>query len=31
MRNYFRVKGIMDDADKLNTTSMFLTDIALLW
>ncbi|MFQ6664360.1 hypothetical protein Gotur_031507 [Gossypium turneri] len=31
MEHYFRAKGIVDDADKVNTTSMFLTDIALLW
>ncbi|MBA0878863.1 hypothetical protein Goshw_020767 [Gossypium schwendimanii] len=31
MENYFRAKGIVDDAVKVNTTSMFFTDIALLW
>ncbi|MFQ6667960.1 hypothetical protein Gotur_033802 [Gossypium turneri] len=31
MENYFRAKGITNDAIKINTTSMFLTDIALLW
>ncbi|MFQ6651858.1 hypothetical protein Gotur_024018 [Gossypium turneri] len=31
MENYFRAKGIMEDAVKVNTVSMFLTDIALLW
>ncbi|MBA0875188.1 hypothetical protein Goshw_027619 [Gossypium schwendimanii] len=31
MKNYFRAKGIVDDAVKVNTASMFLTDIALLW
>ncbi|MFQ6630601.1 hypothetical protein Gotur_009813 [Gossypium turneri] len=31
MENYFRAKGIMDDEVKVNTASMFLTDIALLW
>ncbi|MFQ6655984.1 hypothetical protein Gotur_026285, partial [Gossypium turneri] len=31
MENYFRAEGIMDDAVKVNTPSMFLTDIALLW
>ncbi|MFQ6626344.1 hypothetical protein Gotur_005960 [Gossypium turneri] len=31
MENYFRAKGIMDDVVKVNTASMFLTDIALLW
>ncbi|MBA0556443.1 hypothetical protein Golob_026544 [Gossypium lobatum] len=31
MEKYFYAKGIMDDAVKVNTTSMFLTDIALLW
>ena len=31
MENYFRAKGIMEDAVKVNTASMFLTDIALLW
>ncbi|MBA0878835.1 hypothetical protein Goshw_029414 [Gossypium schwendimanii] len=31
MENYFRAKCIMDDAIKVNTASMFLTDIALLW
>ncbi|MBA0649782.1 hypothetical protein Goklo_017306 [Gossypium klotzschianum] len=31
IENYFRTKGITNDAIKVNTTSMFLTDIALLW
>ncbi|MFQ6640103.1 hypothetical protein Gotur_015263 [Gossypium turneri] len=31
MEHYFRAKGIMDDAVKVNTASMFLTDIVLLW
>ncbi|MFQ6665887.1 hypothetical protein Gotur_032447 [Gossypium turneri] len=31
MENYFRAKVIVDDAVKVNTASMFLTDIALLW
>ncbi|MBA0877119.1 hypothetical protein Goshw_022262 [Gossypium schwendimanii] len=31
MENYFRAKGIVDDVVKVNTDSMFLTDIALLW
>ncbi|MFQ6620844.1 hypothetical protein Gotur_002103 [Gossypium turneri] len=31
IENYFCAKGIMDDAVKVNTASMFLTDIALLW
>ncbi|KAH1046408.1 hypothetical protein J1N35_037192 [Gossypium stocksii] len=31
MENYFRAKGITDDAVKINTASMFLTNIALLW
>ncbi|MBA0738677.1 hypothetical protein Gogos_012007 [Gossypium gossypioides] len=31
MKNYFRAKGIVDDAVKVNTTSIFFTDIALLW
>ncbi|MFQ6662985.1 hypothetical protein Gotur_030665, partial [Gossypium turneri] len=31
MEHYFRAKGIVDDADKVNTASMFLTDIVLLW
>ncbi|MFQ6624819.1 hypothetical protein Gotur_003232 [Gossypium turneri] len=31
MENYFHVKGIVDDVIKVNTASMFLTDIALLW
>ncbi|KAK8271509.1 hypothetical protein V6Z12_D11G267000 [Gossypium hirsutum] len=31
MEHYFRAKGIVDDAVKVNTASMFLTDIALLW
>ncbi|KAH1129217.1 hypothetical protein J1N35_000595 [Gossypium stocksii] len=31
MENYFRAKGIMDDADQVKTASLFLNDIALLW
>ncbi|MBA0570909.1 hypothetical protein Golob_004509 [Gossypium lobatum] len=31
MENYFRAKGITDDAVKVNTTLMFLTNIAFLW
>ncbi|MFQ6635420.1 hypothetical protein Gotur_012083 [Gossypium turneri] len=31
MENYFRAKGIMDGAVKVNIASMFLTDIAFLW
>ncbi|MBA0644481.1 hypothetical protein Goklo_028635 [Gossypium klotzschianum] len=31
MENYFCAKGIVDDVIKVNTASMFLTDIALLW
>ncbi|MBA0844592.1 hypothetical protein Goarm_023311 [Gossypium armourianum] len=31
MENYFYAKGIVDDAVKVNTASMFLIDIALLW
>ncbi|MBA0575865.1 hypothetical protein Golob_023802 [Gossypium lobatum] len=31
MENYFRTKGIVDDAVKVNTALMFLTDITLLW
>ncbi|MBA0610857.1 hypothetical protein Godav_011627 [Gossypium davidsonii] len=31
MENYFHAKGIMDDVIKVNITSMFRTDIALLW
>ncbi|KAK5832319.1 hypothetical protein PVK06_016120 [Gossypium arboreum] len=31
MENYFRAKGIVDDADKVQTASLFLIDIALLW
>ncbi|KAK5843420.1 hypothetical protein PVK06_005877 [Gossypium arboreum] len=31
MENYFHAKGIMDDAAKVNTASLFLTDIVLLW
>ncbi|MBA0880951.1 hypothetical protein Goshw_022460 [Gossypium schwendimanii] len=30
IENYFHAKGIVDDAVKANTFSMFLTDIALL-
>ncbi|MFQ6645031.1 hypothetical protein Gotur_019196 [Gossypium turneri] len=30
MEHYFHAKGIVDDADKVNIASMFLTDIALL-
>ncbi|MBA0861275.1 hypothetical protein Goshw_026285 [Gossypium schwendimanii] len=31
MENYFRAKDIVDDTVKVNTASMFLTDIMLLW
>ncbi|MBA0608581.1 hypothetical protein Godav_020779 [Gossypium davidsonii] len=31
MKNYFRAKGIVDDAVKINTTSVFLINISLLW
>ncbi|MFQ6652804.1 hypothetical protein Gotur_024493 [Gossypium turneri] len=31
MENYFRAKGIVDDVVKVNTASMFLTNITLLW
>ncbi|KAG8474275.1 hypothetical protein CXB51_034116 [Gossypium anomalum] len=31
MENYFCAKGIVDDAGKVNTASLVLTDIALLW
>ncbi|MBA0707159.1 hypothetical protein Golax_019233 [Gossypium laxum] len=31
IENYFCAKGIVDDAVKANTASMFLTDIGLLW
>ncbi|MBA0817531.1 hypothetical protein Gohar_021280 [Gossypium harknessii] len=31
MENYFRTKGIVDDAVKVNIASMFLIDIVLLW
>ncbi|MBA0561639.1 hypothetical protein Golob_018447 [Gossypium lobatum] len=31
MENYFRAKGIMDGAVKVNIASMFLTDITFLW
>ncbi|MBA0879105.1 hypothetical protein Goshw_015940, partial [Gossypium schwendimanii] len=31
MENYFLAKGIMDNVVKVNTASMFLTEIALLW
>ncbi|MFQ6665856.1 hypothetical protein Gotur_032434 [Gossypium turneri] len=31
MENYFRAKGIVNDAVKVNTASMFLTDIVVLW
>ncbi|MBA0852323.1 hypothetical protein Goshw_003946, partial [Gossypium schwendimanii] len=31
MENYFHAKGIVDDAVKVNTASIFLTDIVLLW
>ncbi|KAK5802900.1 hypothetical protein PVK06_030529 [Gossypium arboreum] len=31
MENYFRAKGIVDDADKVQTASLFLIDIAVLW
>ncbi|KAH1031925.1 hypothetical protein J1N35_044099 [Gossypium stocksii] len=31
IENYFHAKGITDDVVKVNITSMFLTNIALLW
>ncbi|KAK5842759.1 hypothetical protein PVK06_005150 [Gossypium arboreum] len=31
IENYFHAKGILDDAVKVNTASMFITNIALLW
>ncbi|MBA0697840.1 hypothetical protein Goari_021364, partial [Gossypium aridum] len=31
IENYFRAKGITDDAVKVNIASMFLTDITILW
>ncbi|MBA0664439.1 hypothetical protein Goklo_004437 [Gossypium klotzschianum] len=31
IENYFCAKGIMDDAVKINTVSMFLTNIKFLW
>ncbi|MBA0646103.1 hypothetical protein Goklo_014096, partial [Gossypium klotzschianum] len=31
MENYFRAKDITNDAVKVNTASIFLTDIAFLW
>ncbi|KAG8483523.1 hypothetical protein CXB51_022393 [Gossypium anomalum] len=31
MENNFHAKGIVDDAVKIKTISMFLIDIALLW
>ncbi|MBA0875402.1 hypothetical protein Goshw_014918 [Gossypium schwendimanii] len=31
MENYFRAKGITIDAVKVNTTSIFIIDIELLW
>ena len=31
IEQYFRVMGIMEDATRVNTTSMYLVDIALLW
>ncbi|MBA0850913.1 hypothetical protein Goshw_009428 [Gossypium schwendimanii] len=31
MKNYFSAKDIADDEVKVNTDSMFLIDIALLW
>ncbi|MBA0877970.1 hypothetical protein Goshw_007717, partial [Gossypium schwendimanii] len=31
IENYFHAKGIVDDAIKVNTALMFLTDIVLLW
>ena len=31
MEQYFRVIGIVEDATKISTTSMYLVDITLLW
>ncbi|MBA0871051.1 hypothetical protein Goshw_020653, partial [Gossypium schwendimanii] len=31
IENYFYAKGITDDAVKVNTPSMFLTNIEFLW
>ena len=31
MEQYFRAMGIEDDATKVNTGSMYFTDVALLW
>ncbi|MFQ6634030.1 hypothetical protein Gotur_011566, partial [Gossypium turneri] len=31
MENYFRTKGTVDDAVKVNTALMFFIDITLLW
>ena len=31
MEQYFRVMGIVEDATKVSTVSMYLVDIALLW
>ncbi|MBA0752888.1 hypothetical protein Gogos_022301, partial [Gossypium gossypioides] len=31
MESYFSTKGVMDGVTKVNTTSMFLTNIKLLW
>ncbi|KAK5839755.1 hypothetical protein PVK06_008592 [Gossypium arboreum] len=31
IENFFCAKGIMDDTSKVNTASLFLIDIALLW
>ncbi|MBA0776721.1 hypothetical protein Gotri_011679, partial [Gossypium trilobum] len=31
MEQYFRAMGIEDDAIKVNTTSIYFTDVALLW
>ena len=31
MEQYFRVMGIVEDATKVSTASMYLVDIALLW
>lgn len=31
MENYFRATGINDDAMRVNTVSVYLSDVALLW
>ncbi|KAK8283219.1 hypothetical protein V6Z12_D08G079200 [Gossypium hirsutum] len=31
IEQYFRAKGIMEDATKVTTAAMYLTDVALLW